>query len=91
MRGKRIFDAFVNRDGEEIVGRRDHDRHALVRADRALLDLDVGLAGPVRLECNQLDGVDIERHAEDAGLGLLWHCEGGDERGWIVFERPQEA
>jgi hypothetical protein len=91
VRRQSIFDAFVNRDGEEIVRRRDDDRHALGRADRALLDLDGGLVGAVRLERDQLDGVDIERRAQDAGLGLLRDCEGGDERGRIVVERPQEA
>ena len=45
------------------------------------------LAGTVRLERDQLDGVDGERRAQDTGLGLLRHREGGDERGRIVFGR----
>jgi hypothetical protein len=91
MRRKRVFDAFVNRDAEEIVRWRHDDRHALVSADRVLLDLDTGLPGAVRCKRNQLDGVDLERGAQDTRLGLLRHCEGGDERGWIIVERSQEA
>ena len=87
VRRERIFNAFVNRDGEEIVRRGDDDRHALGRADGALLDLDTSLAGTVRLERDQLGGVDGERRAQDTGLGLLRHREGGDERGRIVFGR----
>jgi hypothetical protein len=48
-------------------------------------DLDGGFVGAVRLERDQLDGVDIERRAQDAGLGLLRHCEGGNQRGRIVL------
>jgi hypothetical protein len=41
-----------------------------VSSDRALLDIDVGLAGAVWLEGNQLDRVNVARLGEDARLEM---------------------
>jgi hypothetical protein len=65
MRRQRIFNALMYRNAEEIIRRRDHDRHALGRANRALLGLDTSFAGSIRVERDQLNGVDVERRAKD--------------------------
>ena len=88
-----VLNAFSDREAQKIVRGSEHDRRAeRAAADDDLVWLDVGLAGSVRLQLDELD-----RHHRAVGdrqrarLGLGRHAKRRDQRRRMLSAGRKEA
>lgn len=78
------FYAFDNGETEQIVRRRESDRQRAGAADQQLRRRNVGLARAIGLQQRQMNGADIARRAQLAGLGLIGETDRGNERRMVL-------